>query len=68
VIRLDARPLARIIHLLFSFLAVLLVYWSIWLTSSDKPMSRTRCMAAVLLSLGAGLLTHWALDAIVEVP
>jgi len=66
--RLDARPLARIIHLLFSFLAVLLVYWSIWLTSSTKPMSRTRTGAAVFLSLSAGLFTHWALDVIVEVP
>jgi len=64
----DIRPLARMMHLLFSFLAVLVVYWSIWLTSSTKPMSRTRCMAAVLLSLGAGLLTHWTLDVVVEVP
>jgi len=65
---MDIRPLARAIHLLFSFLAVLLVYWSIWLTSSDKPMSRMRTMAAVLLSLGAGLLTHYLLDVVVEVP
>jgi len=65
---MDIRPVARMIHLLFSFLAVLLVYWSIWLTSSDKPMSRMRCVAAVLLSLGAGLLTHYLLDVAVEVP
>ena len=65
---MDIRPVARAIHLLFSFLAVLLVYASISLTSSTRPMSRTRFTAACLLSLGAGLLMHWALDVFAEVP
>jgi cytochrome b561 len=59
---------ARLIHWLFSFLAVLLVYWSIWYTSQVKPMSRTRFTVACSLSLGAGLLVHWALDVLVGVP
>ena len=59
---------ARIMHLLFSFLACLLVYSLICLTSREWPMKTWRWLAACALACSAGFFTHWALDVLVRVP
>lgn len=64
----DLRPVARIIHLLFSLLAGLVVYWLMVSIYSGKPMSRGRWAAVFSCSLGAALLMHSWLDIVVEVP
>jgi len=63
----DIRPLARMMHLLFSFLAVLVVYWAMSCIYGDTPTKAQR-LASVALSLSSGYLAHYTLDTLVEVP
>lgn len=64
----DLRLAARIIHLLFSLAAALVVYSLMLAIYSDRPMSRMRWCAVFSCSLGAALLMHSWLDIVVEVP
>ena len=67
--QIDAiRPLARVMHLLLSFVAVLVVYWLIWSTSPIFPMKASRWLSAAFVSLSAGLFMHWFLDVVVQLP
>ena len=70
----ELRPAARIIHLLFSLLAALVVYALIWYTFSEavRPWSKRSYWALVLCALAwaslAALLMHAWLDWVIGVP
>jgi maltodextrin utilization protein YvdJ len=70
----ELRPLARIIHLLFSLLAALVVYLLIWFTFSEVVIrsSKRSYYGLVLFCLAwaslAALLMHAYLDWVIGVP
>jgi len=63
----DIRPLARMMHLLFSFLAVLVVYWAMSCIYGASPTKAQR-LASVAFALASGYLAHFTLDTLVGVP
>jgi hypothetical protein len=66
----DIRPIARIIHLLFSLTASLVVFWLMGSIYSDKPtVSKWHfLLVASFWALSAGVLVHATLDWLVGVP
>ena len=53
---------AHILQLLLSFSSVIVVYHLVFITSTRYPLEKGRMLAAVLLSLSAGLGMYTMLD------